>query len=916
MWSAIRRSSDTVIEVGPEFRRATRLPSLSPRYPLLEFRTAVAHRASFAMRIAFSAAAGVLILAGASMNVAGRSGADVLVPAIAGLLAAVAGAAYSELTVAGPTAVGALVVALLSVHFNFSDRSLPFELGGLLLLALGGLTGVTAYRSFNDALARDHDSLADLQSQLEEKHRAFMVATQDAEGVAQPGDAAALTARLAQQLDATFACDYLISADGRQYLPQPPGVGLGRLHPQAVTRGAPNVGPLLGSIDSGREFVGADKSGLTELVNYVPDELAVEGLLALPMVIGDRVGGFVLLGNKPGGFTDDDRRLGMTLIRRAGTQLVSAHAVALSQRESERYTFMNELVTEASGKTMQQVLNLVLDRGGRVLRYDAGRVALFQPDDTFVFIDGKSAPAPIEGPMLRVRKGETVIRSHAAAEDGVFSGVEPSATARTVNELLAPIGGKDGVLGAICLGRIATTGFSQQDAAALEELGAISQALTTVTQGSRVLEQKTLETAARVTGASAGLLTRTTPEGTQRVIMSLGFPAEVEKMEFDNGQGIIGAVMLSQSVTALADTSASFDLSSPPDLKAYGLRSALCTPMLEDGRMWGTLTVFDVRPREWTEDDQRVLSTLGNQGVVAIRNAELYDDNQRSIWELKSLQEALQAATSTLDLKEVLQQVLAGAAKASSAQIGCLALDEGGRLILKGGFGTDSKTAEKLALQLGGDICKQVMTSKQPFMEAMERKPGTDSPLNPRAVLCVPITLRGNPLGVLFLANYQVGRVFSNDHRNLVTELATQAAVAIDNARLFKDREEVILSALEALANAVDARDPYTAGHSQRVTQYALMIARQMKYSPKDQSAWVRLERGGRLHDIGKIGVPDAVLQKASKLTNEEFAKMRDHTIIGFNILSGLKMLTDELVIVRSHHERYDGKGYPDRKKG
>ena len=654
------------------------------------------------MRIAFSVAAGVLVLAGASLNVAGRSGADVLVPAIAGLLAAVAGAAYSELTIAGPTGIGALLVALLSVHFNFTDRSLPFELGGLLLLALGGLTGVTAYRSFNDALARDQDSLADLQSQLEEKHRAFMVATQDSDSAVQPGDAAALTARLAQQLGATFACDYLVSADGRQYMPQPPGVGLGRLHPQAVTRGAPNAGPLLGSIDSGREFLGRDKSGLTELVNYVPDELAVEGLLALPMVIGDRVGGFVLLGNKPGGFTDDDRRLGMTLIRRAGTQLASAHAVALSQRESERYTFMNELVTEASGKTVQQVLTIVLDRVGRVVRFDSGRVALFQPDDTFVFIDGQGAAMPLEGPMLRVRKGETVIRSHAAAEEGVFSGVAPSTTAHTVNELLAPIGGKDGVLGAICLGRTATTGFSQLDAAALEELGSmagvavensrilatvtgqaskldtaldalgeISQALTTVTQGAQVLEQKTLETAARVTGATAALLTRTTAEGTQRVIMSMGFPSEINAVEFTNGQGIVGAVMLSQTVTALADTSTSFDLSSPPDLKSFGLRSALCTPMLEDGHLWGTLSVFDAEKRDWTADDQRVLATLGNQGVVAVRNAELYDNNQRSIWELKNLQEALQAATSTLDLNQVLQQVLAGAAKASTAQIGC-----------------------------------------------------------------------------------------------------------------------------------------------------------------------------------------------------------------------------------------------------
>jgi HD-GYP domain-containing protein (c-di-GMP phosphodiesterase class II) len=208
------------------------------------------------------------------------------------------------------------------------------------------------------------------------------------------------------------------------------------------------------------------------------------------------------------------------------------------------------------------------------------------------------------------------------------------------------------------------------------------------------------------------------------------------------------------------------------------------------------------------------------------------------------------------------------------------------------------------------------MASAKPYMGAMELESGKDSPLNPRAVLCIPITLRGKPIGVLFLANYQVGHAFTPDHRSLVTELAAQAGVTIDNARLFKGREEVILASLEALANAVDARDPYTAGHSERVTQYAVMIAGQMKYSPDDKSAWIRLERGCRVHDIGKIGVPDAVLQKAGKLTGEEFAKMREHPVVGFNILSGLKMLTDELVIVRSHHERYDGKGYPDRKKG
>src|SRR5206468_397875 len=340
----------------------------------------------------------------------------------------------------------------------------------------------------------------------------------------------------------------------------------------------------------------------------------------------------------------------------------------------------------------------------------------------------------------------------------------------------------------------------------------------------------------------------------QAAIMSVGFHSELDGMEFQNGQGIVGATMLSSKATAVEDLSADSDLVAPFDGPGSTMQAAICRPMLEEGQLWGTLTLFDSKKREWTADDKRVLATLGNQGVVAVRNAELYEKNERSIWELRNLQEALQAATSTLDLSQVLQQVLAGAAKASSAQIGCLALDDGGRLALKGGFGTDHATAEKLALDIGGDICRRVMESGEAVMEARAQESRAESPLNPRAVLCVPITLRGTPLGVLFLANYQLGHAFSADHRNLVTELATQAAVAIDNARLFKDREDVIFQSLVALANTSDARDRYTAGHSQRVTQYALMIARQMKYSPSDQSAWVRLERGARLHDIGKIG--------------------------------------------------------------
>ena len=897
-------------------------------------------RATFVTRIALAAATAMLILAGATLNVSGRVGQPALLAAIAGLLALLAGALNRTWKAAVPLGIAALVVSVITPGFSV------FDVGGLVLLALGGFAGSLAYRNFTDAMRRQLDDTKRLNAQLEEKHRAFMAATSDADSATPPGDVAALTANIANQIGSAFACYFLASPDGKQFVPQPPGIGLERLHPQPVNRVPGGAGALAAAMEAGQEFVGRDDSGLRELAHYLPEDLHVESLMAVPMPIGEHIGGFVLLGNKPGGFTDDDRRLARTLTLRAGAQLASAHAVALSRKDSARYSLMNELVKEASGKTMKEVLDLVLDKGKQVIRYDAGSVALFQPDNTYVILDGPDGSLPIAGPLAKVRDGETVLRPFVTVEEGIFSGLIPSSEGGTTNEALTPIRGKDGVFGAICLGRSGTAGFNQRDISALDELGSmagvavensrilegvtgqaskldtaldalgeVSQALTTVTEGSKVLKQKTLETAVRVTTASAGLLTRTTADS-QTTIMSLGLPSTVDELVVQNGQGLIGAVMLSLRPIAVPDLGQSPELQSPPDLVKFGLHAAICMPMLEDGRLWGTLSVFDVKKREWTTDDQRVLATLGNQGVVAVRNAELYDNNQRSIWELRNLQEALQAATSTLDLNQVLQQVLAGAAKASRAQIGCLALDDAGKLVLKGGFGTDSTTAEKLALGVGGDICRDVMASGKPFMEAMDHGAVNDSPLNPRAVLCVPITLRGKPTGVLFLANYQAGHAFTPDHEHLVTELADQAAVAIDNARLFADREAEIFSALNTFAIATERDDTYTAGHSGRVTEYALTIARQMKYSPEDQHAWRKLERGVMMHDIGKIGVPDDVLRKPGKLTDEEFKLMKAHTTIGYDILSQLTMLTDELVIVRNHHERFDGKGYPDRKKG
>ncbi|MCL5962012.1 MAG: HD-GYP domain-containing protein [Chloroflexi bacterium] len=129
--------------------------------------------------------------------------------------------------------------------------------------------------------------------------------------------------------------------------------------------------------------------------------------------------------------------------------------------------------------------------------------------------------------------------------------------------------------------------------------------------------------------------------------------------------------------------------------------------------------------------------------------------------------------------------------------------------------------------------------------------------------------------------------------------------------------KESHISTLEALAAAIDARDPYTYGHSQRVTHYALSLAQELNYSGVDSEAALEtLRRAGLLHDLGKIGIADAILLKPAKLTQEEYAEMKRHAEKGFRMLQSVPFLQEELSLIRHHHERYDGLGYPNGLKG
>ena len=895
-------------------------------------------------------AAGVLILAGASFNIQGHTGRTGVLVMVGGMLAVAAGILHARWRWAVGLFIASIAVVVgplpLEIHaLREAGPAIGLNILGLAALMLGGTLGSLAYRHVLHEKEMRLESLEDLNYKLEEQHRIFLAATEEPTFLATDMEARARSA--AEALGASFCAYYLATPDGKQFAPEGGGYGFEHVRPTPAQRG--RADGLLGTIEAGQEFYTEERRDLSPLFRFFPPDFRILNALCAPIKVGDRVEGFILVGDKDPEFSEDDRRLVRTLATRAGIAFANVNAMELSQKEAGRYALLNELVREASGLTVDNALELVLQRGRELIDYEAGRVAVFQSDGTYHMATGSQVPAPIAGSPLEAvhREGRTVLR-RATAADGLFSGLQLSEGA-AASEAFVPIRGKGELFGALCLGRRGTAGFTDEDAATLEELGAIaglavensrivesyagqatkldsaldvlgevSRALTVTGEGRRALEQEALKAAMRITGTEHGFLTRVAAEGNQRISTVWGFPREVGNLHVNAGQGIVGAVMLSSAPVALPDASDSFEMSSPPDLAELGLHGALCVPMLFEGRVEGTISVFSTSRREWTEDDIRPLSALGSNLWNSLKTAETLEASKKLNWELSNLHEGLRAVTSTLQLDEVLEEVLGWVAKASEAQIGCIALQEDGRLQLVGSYGSERETVERLALGLGGEICMDVMSSGEPAMDHMETDSASamGTPLEPRAVMCVPLMLREQPIGVIFLANYVAGRQFTADHRKLVVALAAQAAVAIDNARLIKDREAVFLGALTALAQTVDERDPYTAGHSQRVTEYSLVIARHMGYAPGDEAAWQRLRQGTLLHDIGKIGIPDEILRKSDRLTPDEFDVMKRHPIAGYDILKNVKLLTDELVIVRSHHERYDGKGYPDGKRG
>lgn len=290
----------------------------------------------------------------------------------------------------------------------------------------------------------------------------------------------------------------------------------------------------------------------------------------------------------------------------------------------------------------------------------------------------------------------------------------------------------------------------------------------------------------------------------------------------------------------------------------------------------------------------------------------------RKVLELATLYEMSRVLGSTLDLDVLLDAVLDSTLRIFDADVGYVVLvdRESQELSLRAWRGTPR--VQQGSITGGGSMAEWVVKEGRPLLfnppHAADGKGRKVEPTTgAAAAACVPMHGADGVIGALAVGSTDPEARFTSEDVRLLSTIANHATIAVGNIELYQSLQDSYLSTVRALAAAIDAKDPYTRGHSERVATYALMIAERIGLSAEQQDA---LEMASYLHDIGKIGIPEDILLKPGKLSDEEMGQMRHHPLIGANILKPVSFPWPILPVVRHHHEHYDGRGYPAGLRG
>jgi HD-GYP domain-containing protein (c-di-GMP phosphodiesterase class II) len=388
-------------------------------------------------------------------------------------------------------------------------------------------------------------------------------------------------------------------------------------------------------------------------------------------------------------------------------------------------------------------------------------------------------------------------------------------------------------------------------------------------------------------------------------------------------EGIVGACVQESKAIIVEDLPGDSRWYGPVDESDNKLCNTISFPLLLRGEPIGAVQVFN-----YQQSPIQLIQLLGNRMASEYEKAMLLRKSQQHSNQLQALIDLIAEISTTLDRDQILNLIIDQARDLLKAEASSLFLVDEDRndLVLYLAKNVHETSLPALHMPLNKGLIGHVINTGEAITlkdvkEDERHYDGIDqvSGLQTKSLLAVPLrvptvvlgrergTSQARIIGGLEAMNKIDGDFDENDVQ-LISTLAEQAATVLHIANLYTNADDLFLNTIKALVAAIDAKDPYTEGHSHRVSDYSVAIATEAGLSPEMRH---RIRIGALLHDIGKIGVPDTILTKEGRLTDEEFAEIKKHPDIGANIIRQVRHLQDELPALSQHHERMDGDGYP-----
>jgi HD-GYP domain-containing protein (c-di-GMP phosphodiesterase class II) len=312
-----------------------------------------------------------------------------------------------------------------------------------------------------------------------------------------------------------------------------------------------------------------------------------------------------------------------------------------------------------------------------------------------------------------------------------------------------------------------------------------------------------------------------------------------------------------------------------------------------------------------------------NQTSSAIIKTKLFEETQLGLKRLEALHEIDRIITSSVELSFAIKQIMKIVVTQLDIDAANVLIYDPNSLMFipENAVGFHNKSLYQKNHQPGNGFASRVALERKIVrvegQDEFNNQFGDTSTLTQEGFstcIGIPLIVKGEIKGVLEIFHRSPLQI-DNEWEGFLQTLATQLAIAIDNSQMFENLQkshlELTLSydaTIEGWAKTLELRDQETQGHSERVTSMSVKLARALGMSEEEL---IHIRRGSILHDVGKIGIPDKILQKPGQLTEDEMAVMREHPTLAYNVLSGSVFLKKALDIPYSHHEKWDGSGYP-----